>query len=69
MIPAVRPLLSTLGVCFVLGNVPLLWGALRALAERDYAAGGLLVFAGAATGHLGLELLSLARATAAGRTP
>lgn len=52
---------STLGLVFVLGNLPLLWAALRALAERDYAAGGLLVFAAASTGHLGLELLALGR--------
>ena len=53
--------LRPIGVLFVAGNVPILLLALRALAERDYAAGGLLVFASAATGHLGLELLALAR--------
>lgn len=53
--------LAPLGTFFVLGNIPLLWLALRALGERDYAAGGILVFAAAATGHLGLELLALGR--------
>lgn len=53
--------LRPLGLAFVAGNVPVLILALRALATRDYAAGGLLVFAAAATGHLGLELLALSR--------
>ncbi len=57
-----KPWLRRLGLAFVLGNVPLLLLALRALAGRDYAAGGLLVFAAAASGHLGLELLALAQA-------
>ena len=61
MIAFVNRWYSTLGVLFVLGNLPLLWAALRALSERDYAAGGLLVFAAASTGHLGLELLALGR--------
>jgi hypothetical protein len=61
MIALVNRWYSTLGLLFVLGNLPLLWAALRALSERDYAAGGLLVFAAASTGHLGLELLALGR--------
>lgn len=52
--------LRTLGVLAVLGVAPLAWGALQALARRDYVAGALLVFALAAVGHLGLELLALA---------
>ena len=59
---SLQNILRPLGLLFVLGNVPLLWLALRSLAERDYAAGGLIVFAAASTGHLGLELLALSRA-------
>lgn len=48
-----------LGIGALLGTVPLLWGALAALGERDYVSGALLVFAAAAIGHLGLELVAL----------
>ena len=62
MLSSVYGWLRPLGLAFVAGNVPVLILALQALARRDYAAGGLLVFAAAATGHLGLELLALGRA-------
>lgn len=52
--------LRALGIGALLGTAPLLWFALRALGERDYVGGALLVFAGAAIGHLGLELVALA---------
>ncbi len=52
---------AALGHLAVLGTVPLLWAALRALGGRDYVSGALLVFAAAAVGHLGLELLALGR--------
>jgi hypothetical protein len=52
----------TLGLAFLVGTVPLVLVALRSLAERDYVAGGLLVFAAAAIGHLGLEVVAIAEA-------
>lgn len=52
--------LRPLGLAALVGTMPLLWLALRALAERDYVSGALLVFATAAIGHLGLELVALA---------
>jgi hypothetical protein len=54
--------MRTLGLAFLVGVVPLVLAALRALAERDYVAGGLLVFAAAAVGHLGLEVVASAAA-------
>lgn len=51
----------TLGLAALIGTAPLMWFALAALGERDYVAGALLVFASAAIGHLGLELVALAR--------
>lgn len=48
------------GYLALLGVVPLLWESLTALAGRDYVAGGLLVFAAAAIGHVGVELVALA---------
>jgi hypothetical protein len=53
--------LEILGLAIVLGAIPLLWVALRALAERDWVSGGLVVIAAAAAGHLGLELVAIAR--------
>jgi hypothetical protein len=53
--------LERLGLGIVLGTLPLLWSALRALAERDWVGGGLLVVAAAAAGHLGLEFVAIAR--------
>lgn len=53
--------LEIIGLAVVLGAVPLLWAALRALAERDWVGGGLMVVAAAAAGHLGLELVAIAR--------
>lgn len=55
--------LRTLGLGALVGTAPLLWFALRALGERDYVGGALLVFAAAAIGHLGLELVALAGRT------
>ena len=55
-------MLRGLGTLGLLGTVPLMLAALRALAERDYVAGALLVFGAAAVGHLGLELMALAQA-------
>ncbi len=52
--------LRTLGLGALVSTAPLLWFALRALGERDYVGGALLVFAAAAIGHLGLELVALA---------
>ncbi len=52
--------LRTFGLLALVGTAPLLWFALRALGERDYVGGALLVFAAAAIGHLGLELVALA---------
>lgn len=52
--------LRALGLGALVGTMPLLWFALRALGERDYVGGALLVFAAAAIGHLGLELVALA---------
>lgn len=52
--------LRVLGLTALCATAPLLWLALRGLAERDYVAGALLVFAAAAIGHLGLELVALA---------
>jgi hypothetical protein len=52
--------MRALGLAFLVGSVPLVVLALRHLADRDYVAGGLLVFASAAVGHLGLELVALA---------
>ncbi len=54
--------MRSLGLAFLVGTVPLVLVALRALAERDYVAGGLMVFAAAAMGHLGLEIVALAEA-------
>ncbi len=51
--------LRALGFSALLGSVPILWVALRYLAERDYVAGALAVVASAAVGHLGLELVAL----------
>lgn len=51
--------MRTLGVFFLVAGVPLVIVALAHLADRDYVAGGLLVFAAAAIGHLGLELVAL----------
>jgi len=53
--------LEFIGLAVVLGAVPLLWTALRALAERDWVSGGLIVVAAAAAGHLGLEFVAIAR--------
>jgi len=57
-------LLSGLGVVALLGTAPVLVAAMGHLAVRDYVAGGLLVFAAAAIGHLGLELVALGRPAA-----
>lgn len=57
--------LRTFGLGALVGTVPLLWIALGALGERDYVGGALLVFAAAAIGHLGLELVALAGRRAA----
>lgn len=43
----------------LLGTIPLLVLAIGQLAARDYVGGALLIFASAAVGHLGLELLAL----------
>lgn len=47
------------GAVALLGAIPLLIIAVGALAERDYVGGALLVFASAAIGHMGLELVAL----------
>jgi hypothetical protein len=47
------------GALALLGTIPLLVMAVGRLAERDYVGGGLLIFAGAAIGHMGLELVAL----------
>lgn len=47
------------GAAALLGAIPLLVIAVGALAERDYVGGALLVFASAAVGHMGLELVAL----------
>ncbi len=52
-------MLRALGVAGLLATVPLMLIALRALAGRDYVGGALVVFAAAAVGHLGLELVAL----------
>lgn len=52
--------LRAFGLVALVGTAPLLWFALRALGERDYVGGALLVFGAAAIGHLGLELVALA---------
>lgn len=52
-------MLRALGVAGLLATVPLMLLALRALAARDYVGGALVVFAAAAVGHLGLELVAL----------
>ncbi|MCB9535916.1 MAG: hypothetical protein H6704_06590 [Myxococcales bacterium] len=52
-------MLRALGVAGLLATVPLMLLALRALAGRDYVGGALVVFAAAAVGHLGLELVAL----------
>lgn len=54
-------MLRGLGMLAVIAVAPLTWLAVNALAERDYVAGALLVFAMATVGHLGVELLALAR--------
>lgn len=54
------PTLRISGLVALAATAPLMWFALRALGERDYVGGALLVFAAAAIGHLGLELLALA---------
>ncbi|MEZ4475079.1 MAG: hypothetical protein R3F60_30670 [bacterium] len=43
----------------LLAVAPLLVAAMGHLGARDYVAGGLLIFAAAAVGHLGLELVAL----------
>ena len=53
--------MRALGTAGLLATVPLMLVALRSLAERDYVSGALLVFGAAAVGHLGLELVALAR--------
>lgn len=52
--------MKPLGLLCVVATAPLLWVALAHLAGREYVAGALVVFAAAAVGHLGLELVSLA---------
>ena len=52
--------MRVIGMVCLMGALPLLLIALRSLAERDYVAGALVIFAAAAFGHLGLELLALA---------
>ena len=59
-------MLRSFGTLCLVGTLPLLWGALRALAERDYVSGTLGVVAVAAVGHLGLELVALAVAAREG---
>lgn len=54
-------LLNGLGLVALLGTAPVLVAAMTYLGGRDYVAGGLLVFAAAAIGHLGLELVALGR--------
>ena len=61
--------LRTLGIGALVSTAPLLWFALRALGERDYVGGALLVFAAAAIGHLGLELVALAGRAREGDAP
>lgn len=61
--------MRALGLLLVVAAVPLVLVALRHLAERDYVAGGLVVFAAAAIGHLGLELVALAEARARADQP
>lgn len=58
--------IGPLGLVFVVAVVPLIWLGIQHLSTRDYVGGGLLIFAAAAVGHLGLELLSLATVGAAG---
>lgn len=50
------------GAVALLGAIPLLVIAVGTLAERDYVGGALLVFASAAIGHMGLELVALGEA-------
>lgn len=66
--PTTDPTLRVAGLIALAATAPLLWFALRALAERDYVGGALLVFAGAAIGHLGLELLALSTRPAGGES-
>ena len=56
------------GAVALLGAIPVLVIAIGALAERDYVGGALLVFASAAVGHMGLELVALGE-HAKGRAP
>ena len=53
--------LRRVGLLALMASAPVLWYALQALAGRDYVGGALLIFASAAVGHLGLELVALAR--------
>lgn len=46
----------------LLGTIPLLAFAVEHLAGRAYVAGALMVFAAAAVGHMGVELLALRKA-------
>ncbi len=62
----VDPTLRIAGLIALAATAPLMWFALRGLGERDYVGGALLVFAAAAIGHLGLELLALAARPARG---
>ena len=56
------------GAAALLGAIPLLVIAVGALAERDYVGGALLVFASAAIGHMGLELVALGEQFKSGAT-
>lgn len=47
------------GAAALLATIPLLVMAVGQLASRDYVGGALLIFAGAAVGHMGLELVAL----------
>lgn len=47
------------GAAALLGTIPLLVMAVGQLAARDYVGGALLIFGGAAVGHMGLELVAL----------
>ncbi|MFN3201797.1 MAG: hypothetical protein ACE366_25560 [Bradymonadia bacterium] len=48
-----------LGIGCVVAVVPLIILGIEHLSVRDYVGGGLLIFAAAAVGHLGLELMAL----------
>lgn len=47
------------GAGALLAAIPLLVMAVGQLASRDYVGGALLIFAAAAVGHMGLELIAL----------